>query len=172
MRKPSVTKLVDMLDKPALVRWANRQGLLGIDIDKERQRTKAAGTSMHEQIETGAFVEQAHARNFGRFMEGKEILRSEGAVETEWFVGRYDCKMRVDGLDYIIDYKSSQAMYFETRLQLVAYAMAEPCDRLAMVSVPDFYMIEANMADRAKYEDILIALAKIYALRWQIEHAC
>jgi len=37
MKKPSVTELLRILDKPALLNWANKQGLLGIDISVKRK---------------------------------------------------------------------------------------------------------------------------------------
>jgi hypothetical protein len=56
--------------------------------------------------------------------------------------------------------------------ELVAYAMAEPCDRIGMVCVPDFRFIEADIGrDRARLEGILVALATIYSLRRELENA-
>jgi hypothetical protein len=173
MKKPSVTQLIGMLDKPNLLRWANRQGLLGIDIDKERARTKALGSSLHEQIERQEFLDPLHAHNYSEFMRDKEVIRCEGKIETEWFTGRYDCRMRWRGEEYLIDYKGGGSLYFETRLQLAAYAMAEPADKYAMVAIPDFYMIEARIgADLERYSAILIALGEIYRAKWEIEHKC
>jgi hypothetical protein len=173
VKKPSVTDLVGMLDKPALLSWANAQGLLGVKLNAVRQRVRGAGTSMHEQIETGCFDEPAHAENYIRFSRDKELLDSEKPIETEWFTGRYDARFRCrDGI-YLIDYKKSQRrrVYFEHCLQLAAYGMAETADKFAIVATPDFAMIEVDVAaHREKYENILIALSKIYTLRWQIEH--
>lgn len=172
MKKPSVTQLIGMLDKPALLRWANRQGLQGIDIEKERARTKAAGGSLHEQIERREFADPLHAFNFDRFLRDKEILGREGRIETEWFVGRWDTKFSFRQATYVADYKSSRGVYFETKLQLVAYGMVEPCDRFAVVCIPDFEVIEVSLgADRQKFEDILIGLSKIWTLRQEIEAA-
>lgn len=170
MKKPSVTQLVGMLDKPALMRWANKQGLLGIDVEKERARTKASGNSLHYQIERGEFIDPLHAASFSRFMADKVVVKAEGKIETEWFVGRYDCKIAYRGETWLADYKSGRGVYFETRLQLAAYSMAEPCDRLGVVHVPDFYLVDACVKDRSKYEDILIALSRIHSLRWEIEN--
>lgn len=169
MKKPAVTELIDMLHKPALMRWANKQGLLGVDISKERARTKADGVSMHEQIARREFTDPLHASNFARFVADKEIVYAEREIETEWFVGRYDCKLQWRGLTYLVDWKRSNAVYFETRLQLVAYAMAEPCDRLGIVSVPDFCLIESGIRERGPYQEILISLARVYRLRKEIE---
>lgn len=44
MKKPSVTMLIDLLAKPALIDWANKQGLLGVDIKDLRKKAKSSGT--------------------------------------------------------------------------------------------------------------------------------
>ncbi len=171
MKKPSVTKLIGMLDKPALMYWANKQGLAGIDIKKERARTKSEGNSLHKQIETRQFDDPRHAHYCDNFMRDKEVVRSEGKIETEWFVGRYDCRMKWRSAEFIFDWKSSGKLYFESKLQLAAYGMAEPANGYGIVSVPDFHFIDAKIdRDIGRYWDILIALSKIYALRWEIEN--
>lgn len=169
MIKPTVTELVGMLDKPALMRWANKQGLLGIDIEKERKRTKQVGTSLHDQIKAREFVDPLHAYNFNRFLADKEIIDCERDIETDWFTGRYDCKLRCQDQVYLIDWKSSRNLYFETRLQLVAYAMAESCDKLGVVCIPEFCLIDPMIRSRQLYEDILICLSHIYSVKWEIE---
>jgi hypothetical protein len=173
MNKPHVTQLLDLLNKPALITWANKQGLAGVNIAEIRNRTKAIGTSMHSQIESGAFDDPVHAGNFARFIADKEIVATERKIETEWFVGRYDVLLRYRGLLWMCDYKKSRRhrVYFEHALQLVAYAMAEPADKFAIVATPDFAFIEMKMTDaqRNKYESILINLSMIYTLRKEIE---
>lgn len=156
-----------MLNKPALLKWANRQGLAGIDIDKARDESKADGLSMHEQIETGEFSDHDLAQAHMRFMSGKEVIARERKIETEWFVGRYDVLLRDGkGQTILADYKRnrSRRIYFENKLQLVAYSMAEPADRLAIVCLPDFAIVEC-FADREKCAQILIALSTICRLR-------
>lgn len=169
MKKPSVSQLVDQLDKPALMRWANKQGLLGIDIAQARRQSKEAGASLHDQIHTETFVDPIHASQHARFMSDKTIISRETDIETEWFVGRFDCAFNWRGLDYIADYKSGRGVYFESKLQLVAYGMAQAYDRLAVISIPDFILQEAGIErERERYESILIALSKIYTLRQEL----
>jgi hypothetical protein len=172
MKKPSVTQLIGMLDKPALLRWANRQGLLGIDIEKERRKWLDDGTSIHAQIERREFIVPEHAANYARFIEDKEVISAEKWIETEWFIGRYDCKLRWRGSDWLVDWKSGAGIYLESKLQLVAYGMAEPADNFAVVNVPEFVLNDAKIGEnRRKFEDIMISLAKIHKLRWEIENA-
>ena len=51
MKKPSVTKLLDLLHKPAIVKWANKQGLAGVEINAYSASVKKHGTDLHNQIE-------------------------------------------------------------------------------------------------------------------------
>lgn len=50
---PSVTTALGILDKPALLRWANRLGLEGIDMDKYRDELASVGTLTHYMILCG-----------------------------------------------------------------------------------------------------------------------
>jgi hypothetical protein len=175
VKKPSVTELIDMLAKPALIVWANKQGLAGINVGDLRKRTKAAGTSMHSQIEDGAFDDPLHAANFTRFAQDKEFIATEKAIETEWFTGRYDVLLGYRGERWLCDYKKSRRhrLYFEHKLQLVAYGMAEPADKFAIVATPDFVLLELSIDDkqRAALEKMIVLLSQMYTLRAEVE-AC
>lgn len=172
MKKPSVTDLVDLLAKPALITWANKQGLAGINIAGIRKQTRAIGTSMHAQIEDGAFDDPLHFDNFMRFKADKEFLSTEKDIETEWFTGRYDVLLGYRGERWLCDYKKSRRhrLYFEHKIQLVAYGMAEPADRFGIVATPDFALLELEMdaAQRSKIERIIICLSQIWTLRKEI----
>ena len=172
MKKPTVTQLLDLLAKPALINWANRQGLAGIDIQEQRRVAKANGNSLHHQVEaackgTGFFEKEEDGAAFQCFMKDKQIVSVETKFETEWFTGRYDCKLKYKEMDFLVDYKSGYAgkLYLENKLQLVAYGMAEPVNGLAIVSIPSFDFVPVKILNRGKYEDMLICLSKIYNLQ-------
>lgn len=172
--KPSVTQLLDMLAKPALITWANEQGLAGVNIKTMRDKAKRAGTSMHSQIERKDFTDPKHAENFARFMSDKELIDQEQSIETEWFVGRYDSRIKWRGLTYLIDYKKSRRhrVYFEHRLQLAAYGMGVSADRFAIVATPDFVPVEVSLErHRKEYESIMISLSNIWQARQSIGDA-
>ena len=165
MSKPSVTQLIKLLDKPALLSWANKQGLLGIDIQKKRQEVMSDGTTIHSQIEH--YVKHKtpfeHQAVFDVFMQGKTIINLETDIETEWFTGRYDAKLDWGGCPYLVDWKrKAKRIYFEHKLQLAAYGMAEPCERFAIVSVPSFQAMTFEIKDRRPYEEIIKALSIIH----------
>jgi hypothetical protein len=173
--KPTVTELLKLLDKPALLKWANQQGLKGIDIDKERGKWLNAGTSIHSQVESfirkgEPFISDVDQSYFKVFISDKEILGLENKIETEWFTGRYDIKVKWKDKIYIMDFKNkSKRIYFENKLQLIAYGMAEPCDSFAIVSVPTFTVMNFKVEDRKPYEEILKCLSRIYTLKSEID---
>jgi hypothetical protein len=175
VKKPSVTELLSLLDKPALLHWANQQGLKGIDIKESRKKYLSDGVSIHKQIENFQtrnlpFEDSSVEELFKTFLSDKEVLDLEKNIETEYFIGRYDSRIKYNGVEYIIDYKSNQKnIYLENKLQLVAYAMAEPCDKFAIVSVPDFTFIEVVIDDTKPYEDILKSLSIIYKSKLLIQ---
>jgi hypothetical protein len=175
MKKPSVTQLLDLLAKPALIGWANKQGLAGIDIEISRKKTLEAGTSIHSQIENyckgeGDFINDIDRTRFCDFKRDKKLVCVEKEIETEWFIGRYDVKFEHNGKHVIVDYKSGfkGKVYLENKLQLIAYTMAEPAE-MAIVSAPQFFYHPVVIADRAPYENLLKNLSNIYFLKKEIE---
>ncbi|CAB4165147.1 hypothetical protein UFOVP916_61 [uncultured Caudovirales phage] len=176
MKKPSVTELLQLLNKPALIGWANKQGLLGIDINKAKKVWLNDGSSIHNQIEKfikdgEPFINSEHQKKFIEFISDKEILGLEQNIETDWFIGRYDMKIKWNGKIYLIDFKiNHKNIYLENRLQLVGYSMAEHCDSFAIVSVPDFTVMNFKIENRTPYEDMLKSLSIIYKSKNQIEN--
>jgi hypothetical protein len=175
-KKPHLTELLSLLDKPALKKWANQQGLKGIDITKESSKWMNAGTSIHSQIENyirkgEPFISDIDQSYFKCFIEDKEILGLENNIETEWFKGRYDIKVKWKDKIYLMDFKNhSKRIYFENKLQLIGYGMAEQCDCFAVVSVPSFTVMNFKVENRSPYEEILKCLSKIYTLKQEIEN--
>lgn len=169
--KPSVSKLIQLLDKPALLKWANNIGLQGIKLDEYRKKSLADGTSIHSQIERFIkhqvlFDKEEHQNNFNNYFANKKIIDNEKNIETEYFVGRYDIKIEYNEKTFICDFKSNQSnIYFENKLQLTAYRMAEDCDGVGIISVPDFRFIPVPIKDFVPYEQILISLSNIYNLK-------
>src|SRR5690606_23926475 len=47
---PSVTEVIGLLDKPALVTWAWRLGMQGVDAIAHRDQRAAEGTVLHEHV--------------------------------------------------------------------------------------------------------------------------
>jgi hypothetical protein len=50
MKKPSVTDICKILDKPALLKWSNKLGLEGIDLNYYQNSVLNRGIKKHKEI--------------------------------------------------------------------------------------------------------------------------
>jgi hypothetical protein len=131
-----------MLDKPALIRWANKQGLAGIDTTVKVKRAADIGTVGHARIEAhlrGMELDESNldhelvdksANAFLRFLEwwdksglevkGTEIQMISEAIQVG---GTMDIlAASKEGKLVLVDIKTSGGIYREMRLQASAYA--------------------------------------------------
>jgi hypothetical protein len=176
MKKPSISELLSLLDKPALLSWANRIGLEGKTLIEARRANMAQGTSLHKQLERWLLnktpIEDEYFQSkVEEFFEGKKLIAAEKPIEHEKFAGRLDVKYEAeDGTTWICDFKTNQSrLYRENKLQLAAYRMSEGCDRVAVISIPDMKLIEAEITDYDPYEKMILALVEVYHLNRQIQ---
>jgi hypothetical protein len=171
IKKPSVSQLLELLAKPALIDWANKQGLLGVNLKEKRKKSLAKGTSLHSQIEHGVFDREIDSQSYTLFMQDKQIIATEKEIETDWFIGRYDVKLSHEGKEYIVDYKSGfkGKIYLEHKLQLVAYTMAEPAS-IAIVPIPQFHLFPIDIPNRTPYEQMLIKLSELWHIKKEIDN--
>ena len=173
--KPSVTKLIDMLDKPGLLKWANRIGLQGINIDDYRSDSKNSGSNIHSVVESFTKYgllsnDEGLNQKMQKFFSDKEILEMEKDIETDFFIGRFDIKLKWHGFIFICDYKSNSNVYFETKLQLAAYKMGTECDHLGIIHLPEFFLRPVDL-DLGLYSQLLINLSSVYRLKEKIENS-
>jgi len=169
MNKPTVTELLDILNKPALMKWANKIGLQGISLDEYRNKSKKEGTSLHKQIEEyllhgACFGDSNIQSKFEEFQSDKVFKEIESTIETEFFRGRLDAKIIYKDNLYLCDFKSNDGIYLEQKLQLTAYRMADRNCKIAIVKIPEFIFKEVIIGDFKPYEELLIELSKIYHL--------
>ena len=139
-RIPGVTTVLGILDKPALVRWANNLGLQGIDSNKYRDEMGDIGTLAHKMIlnyfnkvetDTGDYsknqVELAEncLLSFWEWENGHEIeviMAEKQLVSSEYgYGGTIDCFCKLDGQPTLLDFKTGKAIYPEMFYQLAAY---------------------------------------------------
>lgn len=171
MKKPSITELTGLLDKPALLKWANTIGLQGIDLDLYRATSKKNGISYHKKIEdyllNGIEIDDViFKNNCIDFFSDKNILEVEKKLENDFFTGRLDIKFEYHGLIYIGDFKTNQnRIYLENKLQLSGYRMIEGCDKVCIISLPDFNIVPIDNINYGSCEKILINLSNIYNLK-------
>lgn len=173
--KPSVTNLIDMLDKPALLRWANKLGLEGTKIDDYKSKAKESGSSTHDAIEQYLKFkippdDELLFDRIQKFFSDKEVLEIEKTIETEYFVGRFDVKLKWKDIVFICDFKTNGKIYFETKLQLAAYKMADECDHVAVIHTPDLLIRPVDF-NQDWYEEFLMNLSNLYQLRHKIENS-
>ena len=127
----------------ALMHWAWKLGMDGIDYRKEAEESADAGTIAHEMIECEikgkefdaskydpALVDKAE-NAFLSFLEWKDHVGFE-AIETEihlvsekyQYGATPDCIARINGKLALFDWKTSNELYPEHIVQLAAYRVA------------------------------------------------
>jgi hypothetical protein len=137
---PSVTTVLSIINKPYLVKWANKLGLQGTNIEEYNRGITGIGTLTHARIQ--AFLEEVPIDDsgytdreinislacFNGFMKWynshsvKRILTEKSLVsEKHKFGGTIDAFLLVDDVPTIIDFKTSNQISQEYYSQLSAY---------------------------------------------------
>ncbi len=163
--KPTVSQLIDLLNKPALLKWANKIGLEGIPLDQYRKKYAGDGDNIHKQIENdfkhGITFSIA---NFQAFKSRYEFVESEPVIEDDLYKGRADVILRRNGVKFLFDFKSSNAIYFEQKLQAIAYKRVLDVQKVGIVNTTYFTesIIEVTPAEEIEYGRIINALVAIW----------
>lgn len=137
---PGVTTVLGILNKPALVPWANKLGLQGIDSSKYRDEMADIGTLAHQMIvdyfnkiktDTDDYssnqIELAEncLLSFWNWEKGHKIeviVAEKQLVSTKYgFGGTIDCFCKLEGRPTLLDFKTGKAIYPEMLHQLAAY---------------------------------------------------
>lgn len=139
-RVPGVTTILGVLNKPALIPWANKMGLQGIDTSKYVDKLAAIGTLAHYLIQCHLQEETPHlaawsteqvglAENAllsffewerGHLLE-QVICEQQLVSEAFRYGGTIDCCAILDGIPTIVDFKTGKAIYAEHLYQVAAY---------------------------------------------------
>lgn len=139
-RVPGVTTVLNVLNKPALVPWANKLGLEGIDVKKYVDKMASIGTLAHYLIECDLKNEQPDLNSYSpeeinlaencliSYYEWKKtnnpepvLIEAQLSSDVFRFGGTIDLYAVVDGQPYLIDLKTGKAIYPEMICQLAAY---------------------------------------------------
>ena len=137
---PGVTTILGVLAKPALIGWANRMGLQGVDTSKYVDEAAAVGTLAHgmvmellggEHVRQDSFTaDQITLANYGlevfkKWRKGltfkAEFLEKQLVSDEYRFGGTVDIVARIDDVLTIIDLKTSAGIYEEHIFQVGAY---------------------------------------------------
>lgn len=184
---PGVTTVLGVLSKPALVSWANRMGLNGIDTSKYRDETAAIGTLAHylivcelagEDADLSQFTPQqieraqwsmSSFRAWRKRHEIKAVLVEAGLVSTEHrFGGTIDFYGEIDGALALLDFKTSAGIYAEHRIQVSAYVrlLREHGHRLQEVRV-----LRIGRTEDEGFSEHILGIGELKA-GWEIFQAC
>ena len=139
---PGVTTVLNILAKPALVPWANRLGLEGIDVRSYVDKLASIGTLAHYMVECDLKDEEPDLSAYSpeeinlaencliKYWGWKEknkpkpILIEAQLVSNKWrFGGTIDLYCEIDNELWLVDLKTGKAIYPEMITQLSAYTM-------------------------------------------------
>ena len=137
---PGTTTVTGILNKPALVRWANNLGLHGVDVSKYVDDMASIGTLAHYMVECYCkkvkpelgdytpnqidLAENAVLKFYSWEKENKfEVIEVEMKLisEQHQFGGQCDIYCMLNGKKTLIDLKTSKACYPEHYTQVSAY---------------------------------------------------
>ena len=139
-RVPGVTTFIGVLNKPALVPWANNLGLEGINV-KDYVNDKAdIGTLAHAMIFSHlkkeepdlSFYSQKQidlaGNSFKKYLKWEKehtlkpiLLETPLVSEKYQYGGTIDNFGMLDDIVTLLDYKTSKAIYTEAHIQVSAY---------------------------------------------------
>lgn len=139
---PRCTQIIDVLgyNKRALMMWARKLALQGIDPLKKSKYAADLGTLIHKKIESHIYnatqpdeseftfdqiaISQNGLEIYKEWEEKTkpEYLESEYTIITDTWGGTADVIMRIDGKIYLGDFKTSKAIYADHVIQVSAYA--------------------------------------------------
>ena len=139
-RLPSVTTILGILQKPALLEWAWKLGMEGIDYKKVRDQTADIGKLAHYMIMCHFKGEEPDLSEYAphdidkaencliKFWDWEEshtiepILIEEPLINDVYrYGGTPDMLARVDGEITIVDYKTGKGLYPEYYYQMGGY---------------------------------------------------
>lgn len=137
---PGATTVTGVLNKPALIRWANQQGLAGVDTSRYVAKVADAGTLAHEmaaahwageKADTDAYsreqivLAQSSFRSYLAWEKRHEVkvhaVERQYVSERHRYGGTIDAIADVDGVQTVLDLKTSKAIYDEHLYQVAGY---------------------------------------------------
>ncbi len=195
---PGVTTIVNQLSKPALVPWANRLGLQGIDVSKYVDDKGQIGTLAHEmilahlskrEVDTADYSKNqidAAENAFLSYLEWEKghkieprLVEYPGVSEVYKFGGTFDFFGLIDGNYELIDFKTGSGIWPEFWFQVAAYGYLivwENCqcfpERYRILNIPrteDESFKEEVKSDLSLHFEAFCKLLDFYYLNKQIK---
>ena len=192
---PGATTITGLLNKPQLVRWANKLGLEGIDSSKYTDEAAAVGTLAHEMVQAHLQGEKVDTNMFSPLQvelaenalisfyewlarhDVEPILCEVPMVSEEYkFGGTVDCYCKLDGVPTLLDFKTGKAIYDEYFVQVSAYKQllverGYPVERVQILRIgrdETEGFEERAITDTRKYFKIFENLLEVYYLRREL----
>ncbi len=190
---PGVTTITGQLNKPALIIWANRLGLQGIDSTKFRDDKADVGTLAHEMILAHLSKREADTADYSKnqidlaensflsYLEWEKghiiepiLTESQLISERYKYGGTLDLYGTVDGVLEIIDFKTGSGIYEEMWLQVAAYGnlVPGPTKKYRILNIPrteDESFKEEVKTDLSLHFEAFLKLLDFYYLNKQIK---
>lgn len=189
-RLPGCTTITGILAKPALIDWAWRLGIDGLDYKKYTDDLANVGTLAHEMIQAHFTGEKLDLNEFSK----NDIDRAENALISfyNWidtmpikpilneaqltngdFGGTVDMLAEIDGRNVLVDFKTGSGIYDDMGYQLAGYKIllednGYKVDQAMIVRVgrdeQEGFEVK-SFSDLSKYEAIFNHLLAIYKLK-------
>jgi hypothetical protein len=164
-----VTKIIDLLDKPALVSWSNKLGLKGISLKEYYLNVTSEGNEKHNEIENyfkyGEIFKGYELLE--KNIQGYEVIGVEKTVTNDFLIGRIDLILEKNGLIYVCDFKRNKSIYLKTKLQLSTYKEMINADKICFINSKNFELKEIDI-DSSKYYTIVKRLYQIYKILFDL----
>jgi len=195
-RVPGVTTALGLLNKPALIHWAWKLGIEGIDYKTFRDDKADIGTLTHlmalsyEKDEkpdtdyyTKAQIDLAETC-FLKYLAWRDkhevksiFLEKQSVSEMFQYGGTLDHYCLLDGVKTLIDYKTGKAIYSEQFYQLAAYKQllneegykVDQCIILRLGRNEEEGFETKTMTDLRKQLGVFLSCLKIYQLKKEIK---
>ena len=192
-RVPGVTTITGQLNKPALIIWANKLGLAGIDSNKFRDDKAEIGSLGHEMIvahlskrEPDTFdysknqIDQAE-NCFLSYLEWEKqhiiepkLTEFQAVSETYKYGGAFDFYGSVDGTLEVVDFKTGSGIYDEMWFQVSAYGklITDQVQRYRILNIPrteDESFKEEVKTDLSLHFEAFLKLLDFYYINKKIK---
>lgn len=199
-RVPGVTTILNEMAKPALIPWANKMGLQGIDTSKYVDAAANVGTACHRMIEAHLKDEAFDASEFAPDTVGlaengflkyldweKSVVLT--AIESELqlvsekhhFGGTVDMYCKVYGVPSLVDFKTGQSGIFPEHghqtaggYRLLLEESGRPVEQVIIIRVgkSDAMDLETKrIGNWDIHEEIFLACLRLYQAKKRLSKA-
>ncbi len=176
-RLPGVTTVLGIIDKPALVGWANRMGLEGFDTSRLVKDAADKGTLAHAMAQAHVMgmeldwdsincsksvrneAENAFIKFLGWWGDGRytRIASEFVMISEKWGCGGTGDIFAIrnaDGKLLYVDLKTSNGVYREMKIQVSAYA--EMYDEVTGNYVDEVWIVRIGKEDTGDFEAVQV----------------